>query len=205
MKVILLTVLFCLFHACVGFFAGPVVPPVAPVVPPVAPIVPPLLPPILPPILPPALLLARPLLARRIMLSSLLLGKREVLSSSDEIVESSVCEYTIESSILNCRGLNQTLQCEVVERFEGLPIFDSNLTDMFLVRKNESDSAILKIVGEDGDFTFSSPETHDQITLSIYNSENVNLPGLRVIEQECWNQVEKMYEESSIVTVNINV
>ncbi|RNA30452.1 hypothetical protein BpHYR1_036212 [Brachionus plicatilis] len=160
---------------------------------------------LIPPIIPPALLVAHPLLARNLLLSSLLIGKREILPPIEDTVESSDCEYTIGSSVLECKGLNETIKCDVTERLNDLPKFDSTIKDLFLVRKNETDASVLSIISEETEFTFTRPDTQDEISLSVYNSEDINLPGLLITDQECWNQVEKMYEESSFVSVNLNL
>ncbi|CAF0787382.1 unnamed protein product [Brachionus calyciflorus] len=171
---------------------------------PVAPIAPfGIAPPFLP-LLPPGLLLARPFLARRLLLTSLLLGKRDVKQNSLSSNETSSCNYTRDTSLLRCEGLSQKFECQVTERLSDSSKLNATLKNLQAVHVNETNFGVFNLFTTNSNFTFIRPDNHQKVTLSIYNSQQNNQSGLQVQNSTCWNNIQKLYEESSQINFELN-
>lgn len=115
-----------------------------------------------------------------------------------EMMNKTLCSYESDLRVLQCASMTSSFDCQVEERLPELGNVEIRLADMELVPAMPNNFDVIKVLSRasSGLFSFIQPGTTKQITLSLFNSEKVNQPGLLVKDATCWSQIQRVVSQS---------
>lgn len=122
----------------------------------------------------------------------------ETQSIPPEMMNKTICSYESDLKVLQCASMLSSFDCQVEERLPNMGDIEIRLADMEMVPATPSSFDVIKVLSRasSGLFTFIQPGTTKQITLSLFNSEKVNQPGLLIKDETCWAQVQRVVSQS---------
>ncbi|RNA21233.1 hypothetical protein BpHYR1_028788 [Brachionus plicatilis] len=116
-----------------------------------------------------------------------------------ELANKTLCSYESDLKILQCASMTSSFDCQVEERMPKMENIEIRLADMELAPAKPNNFDVIRILSRasSGLFTFIQPGTTKQVTLSLFNSEKVNQPGLLIKDELCWSQIQHVVSKSN--------